>query len=155
MQHAHEVEVHTATLVGGGCLITTRPRSVSYKKTATQTYLLRHQSRKTLYLDGGRLLGAQTDWRIMCTHYPFNFGSGAAVDRKLVAFRGCAERIQLRGLAHGGGRWKRKIVEATVAREERSGREQRLRVNSAQAAEVRSQRTWCGGEGDCARKHAG
>jgi len=38
------------------------------------------------------------------------------------AFRGCAERIQLRGLADGGGRWKRKTVEATVAREERAGR---------------------------------
>ena len=27
--------------------------------------------------------------------------------------------------------------------------------DSAQAAEVRSQRAWCGGEGDCARKRAG
>jgi hypothetical protein len=35
------------------------------KKTATQIYLLIHQSRKTLYLDGGRLLGASTDWRIL------------------------------------------------------------------------------------------
>jgi hypothetical protein len=56
------------------------------------------------------------------THYPFNFGSESAVDRKLLAFRGRAERIQLRGLADGGGRWKRKTVEATVAREECVGR---------------------------------
>ena len=85
---------------------------------ASHTYLLIPQSRKTLYLDGGRLLGAPTDWQIMCTHYPFNFGSAAAVDRKLIAFRGSAERIQLRGF----GRWKRKTVEATVAYEDRVGR---------------------------------
>jgi hypothetical protein len=48
---------------------------VPYKKTATQTYLLRRQSRKTLYLDGGRLLVAPTDWRILCTHYFFDSGS--------------------------------------------------------------------------------
>jgi hypothetical protein len=39
---------------------------VPYKKTATQTHLLRRQSRKTLYLDGGRLLLATTDWRLLC-----------------------------------------------------------------------------------------
>ena len=89
---------------------------------ASHTYLLIPQSRKTLYLDGGRLLGAPTDWQILCTHYPFNFGSAAAVDRKLIVFRGRAERIQLRGLADGGGRRKRKTVEVTVAREERMGR---------------------------------
>jgi hypothetical protein len=31
----------------------------------------------------GRLLHATTDRRILCTHYPFNFGSVAAVDSKL------------------------------------------------------------------------
>jgi len=62
----HGVEVHAATLVGSGCLITTRPRSVPYKIAATQTYLLRRQSRKTLYLDGGRLLVSTTDWRFLC-----------------------------------------------------------------------------------------
>jgi hypothetical protein len=46
----------------------------------------------------------------------------APVDRKLIAFRGHTGRIQLRGLADGGGRRKRKTVEATVAREERAGR---------------------------------
>ena len=73
-------------------------------------------------------------------------------------------------------------MEATVAREERAGRggdesplcdevpwkrraragggatctvEETYARNSAQAAEVCSQRTWCGGEGDCARKRAG
>ncbi len=67
---------------------------------------------------------ASTDWRILCTHYPFNFGSVAGVDRKLIASRGRTERIQLRGLADGGGRRKRKTVE------------KRLRVKSARGEEA-------------------
>jgi len=38
------------------------------------------------YLGGGNLLYTTTDWRILCTHYSFNFGSGAAVDRKFLRF---------------------------------------------------------------------
>jgi len=46
----------------------------------------------------------------------------SAVDRKLITSRGRAGRIQLRRLADGGGRRKRKTVEATVACEECAGR---------------------------------
>ena len=70
--------------------------------------------------DGGRLLDVSTDWRTLCTHYPFNFGSDCSCRPQV----DCVSwmRIQLRGLADGGGRRKRKTVEATVAREERVGR---------------------------------
>ena len=70
--------------------------------------------------DGGRLLDVSTDWRTLCTHYPFNFGSDCSCRPQV----DCVSwmRIQLRGLADGGGRRKRKTVEATVAREERAGR---------------------------------
>jgi hypothetical protein len=69
----------------GKCLITTAAPG-AYNKTATQTYLFRRQSRKTLYLDEGRLLVTPTDWRILCTHYPFNFCSVAPVDCKVSKF---------------------------------------------------------------------
>jgi hypothetical protein len=97
---------------------------VPYKKTATQIYLLRRQSRKTLYLDGGRLLVATTDWRILCTHYPFNFGSVSTVDRKLFRSADAWDGFSFAGSPTGeeGGSekpWK-----------------QRLRVKSAQGEEA-------------------
>jgi len=44
---------------------------------------------------------------------------------QVISFCGRVGRIQLRGLADGGGRWKGKTVEATVAREERMGKARR------------------------------
>ena len=63
-------------------------------------------------------------------------GEGAASQLCEEAHRGGDVRARQRA---GGG----STVEETCARD------------SAQAAEVRSQRAWCGGEGDCARKRAG
>jgi len=91
---------------------------VPYKKTATQIYLLRRQSRKTLYLDGGRLLVATTDWRILCTHYPFNFGSVSTVDRKLFRSADAWDGFSFAGSPRGGERWK--TSRASVARGERA-----------------------------------
>jgi len=63
-------------------------------------------------------------------------GAGAASQLCEEAHRGGDVRARQRA---GGG----STVEETCARD------------SAQAAEVRSQRAWCGGEGDCARKRVG
>ncbi len=63
-------------------------------------------------------------------------GEGAASQLCEEAHRGGDVRARQRA---GGG----STVEETCARD------------SAQAAEVRSQRAWCGGEGDCARKRTG
>jgi hypothetical protein len=63
-------------------------------------------------------------------------GEGAASQLCEEAHRG--GDVRARQCAGGGS-----TVEETCARD------------SAQSAEVRSQRAWCGGEGDCARKRAG
>jgi hypothetical protein len=51
--------------------------------------MLRLQSRKTLYLDGGRLLGAPTDWRILCRpqNIQISQGEGREVYRRRGAGR--------------------------------------------------------------------
>ena len=79
--------------------------------------MLRLQSRKTLYLDGGRLLGAPTDWRILCTHYSFNFGSAAAVDRKLLRFADARNGFSFAGSPKGeeGGKLRKQRLRAESA----------------------------------------
>jgi hypothetical protein len=130
VRYEHEVEVHAATLGAGQVSdhhLCPQGLREDGEPTASPGLVLIRQSRKTLYLDGGRLLVAPTDWPILCTHYPFNFGSAAAVDRKLLRFadarngsasrarqggrkvenfesNGCARKArELCGEAHRGG----------------------------------------------------
>ena len=59
------------------------------------------------------------------------------------------QRLRARS-ARGG---KEKALHRTCAKKRTE--EETCARDSAQAAEVRSQRAWCGGEGDCARKRLG
>ncbi len=55
----------------------------------------------------GRLLLATTNWRFLCRAHFFDFCSVTAVDScrpHVISFCGRVGRIQLRGLADGGGR---------------------------------------------------
>jgi hypothetical protein len=125
----------------------------------------------------GRLLDAPTDWRILCSPI-----SSIPAVRQLPAGKSGLTKRSSPGLPRGGGRWGNSTT--TAARTERARREgedtalqlcaeahrggdvrarQRAGGGStveetcalSQAAQVRSQRAWCGGEGDCARKRAG
>ena len=44
---------------------------------------------------------ATTDWRILCTQYSFNFGSGAAVDCKLLRFAAALNGFSFAGSPKG------------------------------------------------------
>jgi len=90
VRYEHEVEVGAATFGAGQVSdhhLCPRCLREDGEPTASLGLVLIRQSRKTLYLDGGRLLVAPTDWRILCTHYPFNFGSVAAVDASYFVLR--------------------------------------------------------------------
>ena len=91
-----------------------------YTKTATQIYLLRRQSRKTLYLDGGRLLLATTNLRFLCRPHFFDFGSVAAVDRKLFRSADAWDEFSFAGSPRGEAGGEGEL------------REQQLRAESAQ-----------------------
>jgi hypothetical protein len=127
----------------------------------------------------GRLLRATIDRRFLCRPISFDTGSAAAVGRQ-----GRWTQHLFAWLAEGGGRWKNStatVARTERARREGEGAashlceeahrggdvrarhragggstvEETCARDSAQAADVRSQRAWCGGEGDCARKRAG
>ena len=69
MRYEHEVEVHAATLEAGQVSdhhLCPQCLREDGEPTASSGLVLIRQSRKTLYLDGGRLLVAPTDWRILC-----------------------------------------------------------------------------------------
>jgi hypothetical protein len=69
VRYEHEVEVHAATLEAGQVSdhhLCPRCLREDGEPTASPGLVLIRQSRKTLYLDGGRLLVAPTDWRILC-----------------------------------------------------------------------------------------
>ena len=81
--------------------------------TASPGLVLIRQSRKTLYLDGGRLLVAPTDWRILCRP----ISSTQAVRQLSAGKSGLAQRSSP-GSPKGGGRWR--TSRALVARGERA-----------------------------------
>jgi hypothetical protein len=81
--------------------------------TASPGLVLIRQSRKTLYLDGGRLLVAPTDWRILCRP----ISSTPAVRQLSAGKSGLAQRSSP-GSPKGGGRWR--TSRALVARGERA-----------------------------------
>ena len=119
--------------------------------------VLIRQSRKTLYLDGGRLLVAPTDWRILCTHYPFNFGSVAAVDRKLFRSADAWDGFSFAGSPTGeeGGKekpWKQRLRSRSARGEKekamhrncakKRNEEETCARDSAQAAEAPWRARW-------------
>ena len=73
---------------------------------------------------------APTDWPILCTHYPFNFGSAAAVDRKLLRFADARNGFSFAGSPTGeeGGKekpWKQRLrVKSVWGKREGGGRAQ-------------------------------
>jgi hypothetical protein len=127
----------------------------------------------------GRLLVAPTDGRLLC-----NPISSIPAVRQLPAGKNGLAKHSSPGSPRGGGRWKNStatVARTERARREGEGAasqlceethrggdvrarqhagggstvEETCARDSAQASEVRSQRAWCGGEGDCARKRAG
>ena len=81
--------------------------------TASPGLVLIRQSRKTLYLDGGRLLVAPTDWRILCRP----ISSTPAVRQLSAGKSGLAQRSSP-GSPKGGGRWR--TSRSLVARGDRA-----------------------------------
>ena len=70
----------------------------------------------------GRLLHATTDWRFLCSPIPFNFGSVAAVDRKLFRSADAWDGFSFAGSPTGeeGGSekpWKQRL-RVKIARDE-------------------------------------
>ena len=116
VRYEHEVEVHAATLEAGQVSdhhLCPRCLREDGEPTASPGLVLIRQSRKTLYLDGGRLLVAPTDWRILCRPI-----SSTPAVRQLSAGKSGLAQCSSPGSSRGeeGGKLREHIRRATVAR---------------------------------------